>query len=213
MTTFSWRQKSVHRYFQNLTQLPVARYKDVVVLRHASYRVERFDNPSNSVQLYYPAPLLPWTPPLLHTNSTFQLSSAHFYFPPTLLLCSSPPPVLCAHFHFSSVHFHPQSALLHISPAQLHLPCHTSLCPPLTPFTFPSLPSANLRISPAPPLRFLTKLFSGFSRNTKLAKMLPCFAKFSQDQIFAISVFRESYNFRENRGIRLIKHIGTYHGF
>jgi hypothetical protein len=41
-------------------------------------------------------------------------------------------------------------------------------------------------------LGFLTQLFSGFSRNTKLAKMLPCFAKFSrvsrvsQDQIFAI---------------------------
>jgi hypothetical protein len=68
-------------------------------------------------------------------------------------------------------------------------------------------------------LGFLTKLFSGFSRNTKIAKMLPCFAKFSrvsrvsQDQIFAIFVFRESYNFREKREIRLIKHNGTCHGF
>ena len=66
---------------------------------------------------------------------------------------------------------------------------------------------------------FLTKLFSGFSRNTKLAKIIPCFAKLSrtsrvlQDQIFAIFVFRESYNFRENREIRLIKHNGTCQGF
>jgi hypothetical protein len=37
-------------------------------------------------------------------------------------------------------------------------------------------------------LGFLTKFFSGFSRYTKLAKILPCFAKLSrvsQDQIFA----------------------------
>ncbi len=67
-------------------------------------------------------------------------------------------------------------------------------------------------------LGFLTKLFSGFSRNTKLAKMLPCFAKLSrtsrvsQNQIFAIFVFRESYNFRESHEIRLKKHNGTCHG-
>jgi hypothetical protein len=66
---------------------------------------------------------------------------------------------------------------------------------------------------------FLTKLFSGFSRNTKLAKILPCFAKLSrvsrvlQDQIFAIFVFRESNNFRETCEIRLIKHNGTCQGF
>ncbi len=68
-------------------------------------------------------------------------------------------------------------------------------------------------------LGFLTKLFSGFSRNTKPAKMLPCFANLSrtsrvlQDQIFAIFVFRENYNFRETREIRLMKHNGTFHGF
>jgi hypothetical protein len=63
---------------------------------------------------------------------------------------------------------------------------------------------------------FLTKLFSGFSRNTKLAKMLPCFAKLlrvSQDQMFIIFVFHESYNFRKTREIRLIRHNGTCHGF
>jgi hypothetical protein len=72
--------------------------------------------------------------------------------------------------------------------------------------------SVQHRVSP---LGYLTKLFSGFSRNTKLAKMLPCFAKLSrvsrisQDQIFAIFVFRESYQFRETRKIRLIKHNET----
>ncbi len=35
----------------------------------------------------------------------------------------------------------------------------------------------------------------------------------SQDQIFAIFVFRESYNFRETRETRLIKHNGTCQGF
>jgi hypothetical protein len=62
-------------------------------------------------------------------------------------------------------------------------------------------------------LGFLTKHFSGFSRNTKLAKMLMCFAKLLQEHIFTIFVFRESYNFRETREIRLIKHNGTCHGF
>ncbi len=66
---------------------------------------------------------------------------------------------------------------------------------------------------------FLTKLFSGFSRNTKLAKMRLCFAKLSrvswvsQDQIFAIFAFCESYNFRETREIRLIKHYRSCQGF
>jgi hypothetical protein len=65
-------------------------------------------------------------------------------------------------------------------------------------------------------LGFLTKLFSGFSRNTKLAKMRPCFTKrsrVSQDQIFAIFMFRESYNFRETHEIRLIKNYGSCQGF
>jgi hypothetical protein len=46
--------------------------------------------------------------------------------------------------------------------------------------------------------------------------MLPCLAKLSrvsQYQIFAIFVFRESYNFRETREIILIKHNRTCQGF
>jgi hypothetical protein len=42
--------------------------------------------------------------------------------------------------------------------------------------------------------------------------MLPCFAKLSrisQDQIFAIFMFHESYDFREDSEIGLIKHNGT----
>ncbi len=74
----------------------------------------------------------------------------------------------------------------------------------------------NTQLSQQVLIGFLTKIFLGFSRNTKLAKMRPCFAKLSrvlQDQIFAIFVFRESYNFRGTRKIRLIKHNGTCQGF
>jgi hypothetical protein len=66
------------------------------------------------------------------------------------------------------------------------------VCPPFCPLICP--PVCPLFCSPVCPRVFETKLFSGFSRNTKLAKMLPCFAKLSrvsQDQIFAIFVFRK----------------------
>ncbi len=38
-------------------------------------------------------------------------------------------------------------------------------------------------------------------------------SRVSQDQIFAIFVFRESSNFRDTREIRLIKYNGTCRGF
>jgi hypothetical protein len=72
-----------------------------------------------------------------------------------------------------------------------------------------------LRVLAAHQLGFLTKLFSGFLRNMKLAKMPPCFAKLlqvsrvSQDQIFTIFVFRESDKFPETREIKLIIQNGT----
>jgi hypothetical protein len=63
---------------------------------------------------------------------------------------------------------------------------------------------------------FLTKLFSGFFAKHETRENAPEFAKLlrvSQDQIFGIFVFRESYNFRETREIRLIKQNGTCQGF
>jgi hypothetical protein len=62
----------------------------------------------------------------------------------------------------------------------------------------------------------LTKFYSGFFAKHETRENAPEFLKpsqVSQDQIFGTFVFRESYNFRETREIRLIKQNGTCQGF